>query len=243
MERIIIIIGLIFILVFSSLFFTTIGGEETTATIIYVDDDGTADYTRIQHAIDNASDGDTIYVFSGTYKEQIVLQKSVKLIGEDKNQTIIDGDFTENTVNIYADYCTLENFTIINSNVSSKYSGIRIFSGHNTLTNNTINNCRIGIDIKESNNEFMNNTILNSLIGMDVYDVNQKFMYNDYFLNEVNERIRYKGDCIWYHNYWGANEIIRIPWTFSIPLPLCGIVDGRLTIDFDWFPAKTPNNI
>ncbi|MFE3846275.1 hypothetical protein ACFL1L_05415, partial [Thermoplasmatota archaeon] len=34
--------------------------------IIYVDDDGDADYTRIQDAIDNASDGYTIFVYNGT---------------------------------------------------------------------------------------------------------------------------------------------------------------------------------
>jgi len=37
-----------------------------SGTTIYVDDDGGADYTSIQDAIDAASEGDTVYVYSGT---------------------------------------------------------------------------------------------------------------------------------------------------------------------------------
>jgi len=46
-------------------------------------------YCSIQAAIDAASLGDTINVAAGTYDEYLVIQKSVHLIGEDKNTTIL----------------------------------------------------------------------------------------------------------------------------------------------------------
>ena len=56
-----------------------------------VDDDGPADFHSIQEAINAAGDGDIINVRSGTYYENLVLNKSVALIGENKSATIIDG--------------------------------------------------------------------------------------------------------------------------------------------------------
>ena len=68
--------------------------NSNSARTIYVDDDGNADYTRIQDAIDNASDEDTVYVFNGKYYENVVVNESIKLTGEDRNSTIIDGKIT-----------------------------------------------------------------------------------------------------------------------------------------------------
>jgi parallel beta-helix repeat protein len=68
--------------------------------IIYVDDDNTEGpwdgtqehpYQYIQDAIDNASDGDTIYVKSGTYYRNEIVDKTVNLFGENRDTTIVDG--------------------------------------------------------------------------------------------------------------------------------------------------------
>ena len=48
------------------------------------------DYLSIQDAIDNAVDGDTIFVKRGTYVENPVVDKSVSLVGEDRDATVID---------------------------------------------------------------------------------------------------------------------------------------------------------
>jgi pectin methylesterase-like acyl-CoA thioesterase len=45
----------------------------------YVDDDGSADFSKIQDAINAASPGDTIYINNGTYYENIVVNRSVSL--------------------------------------------------------------------------------------------------------------------------------------------------------------------
>ncbi len=57
-----------------------------------VDDDGLADFSSIQDAINAASDNDTILVRSGIYHEGIhVYNKRLSLVGEDWRTTIIDG--------------------------------------------------------------------------------------------------------------------------------------------------------
>ncbi|MBM3477351.1 MAG: hypothetical protein FJX75_29125, partial [Armatimonadetes bacterium] len=63
------------------------------AAVITVDDDGPADFSTIQAAMDAAADGDTIQVAAGTYREiPRVSGKSLTLIGDGPATTIIDGD-------------------------------------------------------------------------------------------------------------------------------------------------------
>jgi len=77
-----------------------------------VDDDGSSDYGAIQQAINYANDGDTILVHSGTYYENLVVNKSLSIIGEDQSSTVMDGSGAWITVVIAADNVTLKNFTI-----------------------------------------------------------------------------------------------------------------------------------
>ena len=65
---------------------------------LYVGGSGPNNYTKIQDAIDNASDGDTVFVYSGFYDKyngeedsSVLIDKGINLLGEDKNTTIIDG--------------------------------------------------------------------------------------------------------------------------------------------------------
>lgn len=78
-------------------------------------------YSTIQDAVNNASDGDTIIVFPGVYEEFIKRQnqyasgKGIHIIGVDRNSCVIkwgSGKYSESTIRLYAD-SSLENLTII----------------------------------------------------------------------------------------------------------------------------------
>ena len=57
---------------------------------LYVGGNGPGNYSTIQAAIENATHGDTIYVYQGIYQEYITIDKQITLIGQQKNHTIIN---------------------------------------------------------------------------------------------------------------------------------------------------------
>ena len=83
--------------------------------VLYVGGNGPGNFSKIQDAINNASDGDTIFVYSGTYDEIIIVNKSVDLIGQNKSDTIIKGIGSGDVVHIYVSWVTIKNFKINNS--------------------------------------------------------------------------------------------------------------------------------
>ncbi|RLF56826.1 MAG: hypothetical protein DRN27_08965, partial [Thermoplasmata archaeon] len=85
-------LALSLILLFSAIFIGFLSVDSINAeSTIYVDSSGSEDFISIQAAIDSANFGDTIYVNNATYFENIHINKSINLIGEDKFNTIING--------------------------------------------------------------------------------------------------------------------------------------------------------
>lgn len=102
-------------------------------------------YHYIWQGVENASACDVIYVYNGTYYENLVIRKPIELIGENKNTTIIDGGQKFDIIVIYADNVTISGFTLQNA---KKYNGIFVDESNNTMiSNNTINNTSIGINL------------------------------------------------------------------------------------------------
>ncbi len=110
-------------------------GEENT---IYVDDDGGQDYTSIQDAIDNASTGDKIIVYNGTFQDQLWIDKPIDLIGSGETK-IIGNNYTN------AIMCMSNNSSIKNLIIQNWDNGLYI-SGKNNYVKNCFfykNNCGI----------------------------------------------------------------------------------------------------
>jgi len=136
--------------------------------ILYVGGSGPRNYTKIQDAIDNASSGDTVYVYSGIYYEHINANKAIDLIGEDKETTIIDGEESGDVVHIFADWVNINSFTIQNSGGLDGDAGIDIRSNYCNIKDTNISNNQYGITLTSSdhNNISNNNISLNSLYGI-----------------------------------------------------------------------------
>ena len=85
----------------------------SNGNILYVGGSGPNNYTKIQDAIDDASDGDTVYVYddSSPYYENVIVDKSINLIGEDRDTTIID-HYKGCIVKVFADNVNISGFTI-----------------------------------------------------------------------------------------------------------------------------------
>ena len=132
-------------------------------TWLTVDDDGPADFNTIQEAINNATEGDTIYVYNGTYYENLIVNKTVSLVGENSSITIIDGNGTDSVISITANNVSIEDFTIRGSGTDSPYnSGIFIeYSSGNDITRNVITENYAGVTLRYSSlNVISCNTIL-----------------------------------------------------------------------------------
>ncbi|KYK23705.1 hypothetical protein AYK21_02170 [Thermoplasmatales archaeon SG8-52-2] len=136
---------------------------------LYVGGSGPGNYSKIQDAIVNASNGDTVFVYNGTFYESIFIDKTINLIGEDKNTTIIDGtDVNNNLVYIFADWVNISGFTIQNG--VSGADGIVIFTNYNIITDNIVSNLYKGmyIQMNRFNNTIVENIIIDCVRGIEL---------------------------------------------------------------------------
>jgi parallel beta-helix repeat protein len=141
---------------------------------LYVGGDGPGNYTMIQDAIDNASAGDTVFVFddSSPYYENINITKVITLKGQNQYTTIIDGRGITDVIYITADYSTITGFSIRNGEnprSENEVAGIKVYAKYVVIHNNTITNNYFGITIQvslitaKSYLSVLNNNISNNL--------------------------------------------------------------------------------
>ena len=158
-----------------------------TAGWLYVGGGGPGNYTTIQSAIDAALEGDTIYVYPGTYNENIIIDKPLlTLRGAGRDITTIQGNNLNATIELRRQNFMIQGFTIKNDgsqtgiytitsasvhsftdNIFTMTSrGIHLFySSENTITGNLFYDntnsgayLEIGNNNTISDNEFYNNT-------------------------------------------------------------------------------------
>ena len=100
----------------------------------------TLTYLTIQSAIDDAGPGDWIQVPSGTYNENVFVNKRLTLVGKDTvtGQPIIYGNGPKaNTIGILI---TANGVTVQGFNVTNSWTGIEIDGSNDNVTGNTANN-------------------------------------------------------------------------------------------------------
>ena len=133
-----VIIGtLLFIICF--MFISPIGVSITyVVPHLYVGGQGEGNYSRIQSAIENASEGANIFVYNGSYYENIIIDIPLRLIGENKNNTIIDGGGINSVITIISDNVSITGFTIESSGDRFPDAGIAVRSNNNLITENIL---------------------------------------------------------------------------------------------------------
>jgi len=163
------------------LLFTLLLGYKTSVNaspnIIYVP----TNYPTIQEAINHATSGDIIFVHNGTYYEHIVIDKSVSLIGENRNLTIIDGEGAGSVIHVAANNVYISGFTIKEGGMGLYDSGIFIdHSGGNNVSRNTIANSSNGICVYYSiRNNVFNNTVSGNIYGISLYSSSNNKIYGN----------------------------------------------------------------
>ena len=156
-----IVIGLLLGYMFAPLLYVQpFGGER--ATIVVPDD-----FPTIQEAINNAGSGETIRVKAGTYHENVLVNKSISLIGEDRYNAVIDGSELGTVIEITVSNVSIGNLTVRNAGSSIEDSGIELSGVENCNINGNIliENCNNGIMVYQS--------IGNAVIGNTVAETGQ----------------------------------------------------------------------
>ena len=186
------ILLLIFSLVVISISDVEIAKAEPTTIVV------PNDYSTIQDAIDNAVEGDTIFVKTGVYDEILQIEKSLSLVGEDQETTIINGHNEGPVVYIRKDEVSVSNFTILNGDTpasksssaqyfpySTRLAGVHISSAsHCFVTNNKIMNSGCGIWLYDSdNNQIVGNDIINNSNGVKIQSSASNTIRDNYILN------------------------------------------------------------
>ena len=156
------------------------------AKTIYVDDDGGADYEKIQDAINEGKEGDTVYVYAGNYTEQIKINKTINLTGERRDNFNTKIEKSENVIRIRADWVNISGFIVNGVGDLETYSGINIESNNNKIFNCTILKSYEGINLRNSqNNSIFNNNISYNREGIEVDDGcdNNTISNNSFYMN------------------------------------------------------------
>jgi parallel beta-helix repeat protein len=212
--------------------------SQIRGNILYVGGLGPNNYTKIQDAINDAKDGDTVFVYddSSPYFENVIINVSISLIGEDKHTTIIDGANSSNVVNLKADDVTITGFTILHGNnsgisissnnnnivdnilsdnlygIMTNYGNLSIPSppntGHNMITQNRIIHNGFGVFfVNEWNSTFSRNIFSGSEIGIvELAAVNNNISFNMISENEISVFIVDAYNTMVYRNNISLNE-------------------------------------
>jgi len=181
---------------------------------LYVGGSGPGNYSKIKEAVKDANDGDKVFVYSGTYHETyIVVNKSIDILGENKETTIIDGGGYGTVVSFYADEITLTGFTVQNGGndffafdsgvkvgkscdvtiigniiANNRFIGLFVYAQNCLVSQNTITDNNLGILVfpdPKGNNMIFNNIVDSNCVGIDIAALNVSV-----FRNEIRSNLR-----------------------------------------------------
>jgi len=236
---------------------------------LYVGGDGPNNYSKIQDAINDAYNGDTVFVYNGKYYENLLINKSIHLIGESKELVYLNPG-NKDGIKTVADNVEIKGFTIDmeeadsyddsaidlsssynlvhdNNIIKSEWYGIFIFnSTGNIIENNSIIDNDIGIWICRSYKNIIhyNNISLSKWVGIWLwpYSIINTISNNNFLANKINSE---NSDKIcrnnWDRNYW--DDYVGLKHNIIVDLNNDGIgsIGYRISrLNWDWNPLMEP---
>jgi parallel beta-helix repeat protein len=218
------------------------------------------DYPKIQDAIDNANPEDTVQVSIGTYFENLFINKTLKLIGENKDTTFLDGNGGQTVVLVNSTSVAISGFTIRNgsdgiilegcsgstiegNDINCFSTGIWLhYSDSNVVSDNLMLNsgyCGLILCGGSSENNVTHNTLRNNVNAMIMTGTNNLIYHNNFINNQNQTWMKASLKNAWNNtcdgNYWSdynGTEFDRY-----------GIGSTPYVIDAnnqDNYPLKTP---
>ncbi len=189
---------------------------------LYVGGSGPNNYTKIQDAIDNSSHGDTVFVYNGTYIENVKINKSIRLIGEDKNTTYVYGNTThwDKIFKLTTGNIEIKGFTVQNGT-----AGILVWADQEYIENIHISEC----DIINNKDEYgglclKGHWIFNTTISHCNFDNNEGLA--------VRIEPWYTGisNTTFSHCYFDKNEELEISGPKNITFADCDFVQTEINM-------------
>ncbi len=146
----------------------------------------------IQAAINSASPGDTIQVNSGTYVENLDIDRSITLTGI--GLPTVDGS---NQDSIYVIEIDADNVTVQGFNVINDVYGIYVGSNNCNVTGNKISSTQYGLNLYNAYNTNVtgNNVDQNSYEGIYLQDSNNNTISGNTANNDASVGIDIQGSC------------------------------------------------
>ncbi|MGB7001965.1 MAG: NosD domain-containing protein [Halobacteriota archaeon] len=152
---------LLLMITLAVLFFATITTVTANAATIYA----LSNPKTIQDAIDNAYHGQTILVRDGTYTENIIVNKRLKICSENgpATTTVRAFDPDEHVFEVTVDHVEISGFTVTGATGYMR-SGIYLSSSADncSIYDNIVSNNSIGISLASSRNNMISGNTVNS---------------------------------------------------------------------------------
>lgn len=144
------------------------------------------DSQKIQEAINMANIEDRLFIFHGTYYENLVVNKTVSLIGESKNATIIDGRGFGTVIVVSSSNSVVNNLTIRNSGEKQNSEWpCGIWLNHVSscnLTDNIITNNALGVFLDSS----ASSTLRNNSMTVNRYNFGVLGLELSHYIQDVD---------------------------------------------------------
>jgi parallel beta-helix repeat protein len=171
------------------------------------------EFPTINEAVSHASSGDTVFVQSGVYHENVWIDKSLLVLGENSENTVVIGEGGVNSGNVFtlaADNITINGFTIrsVDYSVAAQYAnGVNIKGDNCTVKGNDISNTFWGVlcAIQSSTRITQNNITRNLKEGIRFYGGSFNTIFGNHIAGNEASGVAIEG----YSNVISKNTIIN----------------------------------